>query len=156
MNDQGGPIAEREAINRLGKLLYPLLGPGDDRVEFVASVTGSTNEQKIRIFNPGGRFSSSNGAFNDADGSYQLSRAMKELRDAAYKPGSGTWFSIKMVVTATGSATTEYNYDDEPQWDFPVDSAAYVRDQEKYPRDANMMPRWLKQKLQEGRPTAGR
>jgi|GEM_PF-6777512 len=69
--------------------------------------------------NPDGRFSSPKGAFNDADGSFELSQAMKELRRAAYKPGSGTWFSMNMVVTSKGSATAEYNYDDEPQWDSP-------------------------------------
>ncbi|PRB42586.1 hypothetical protein CQ020_22700 [Arthrobacter sp. MYb23] len=150
MNDQGGLIAERESFNNLGKLLHGLLGPGDDRVEFTANVTASTNEQHIYIYNPDGRFSSPKGAFNDADGSFELSQAMKELRRAAYKPGSGTWFSMNMVVTSKGSATAEYNYDDEPQWDFPVASAAYVHDQEKFPRDENHMPTWLKQKLQEG------
>ncbi|MDI2036943.1 hypothetical protein PJL15_04086 [Paenarthrobacter nitroguajacolicus] len=74
---------------------------------------------------------------------------------AAYKPGLGTWFSIKMVVTAAGSASAEYNYDDEPEWDFPVGGAAYVRDQEKYHRSEDMILGWLKQKLQEGRAQAG-
>jgi hypothetical protein len=151
MSEQVGWVAEREAFNELGVLLYRLLGSGDDRLEFVASVTAVTNEQHIRAYNPGGKFLSPNGPFNDARGSYELSKAMKRLREASYREGSGTWFGVHVTVTASGSATVEYNYDDEPQWDAPVDPVVYVRDQEKFPRDEDRQPEWLKQRLAEGR-----
>jgi hypothetical protein len=151
MSEQDGLVGEREAFNELGVLLYRLLGPGDDRLEFVASVTAVTNEQHIRAYNPDGKFPSGNGPFNDARGSYELSKAMKRLREASYREGSGTWFGVHVTVTASGSATAEYNYDDEPQWDAPVDPLVYVRDQEKFPRAEDKQPEWLKQRLAEGR-----
>jgi hypothetical protein len=109
------------------------------------------NEQHIRAYNPDGRFPSPDGPFNDASGSFELSDAMERLREASYREGSATWFGVRVTVTASGSATAEYNYDDEPRWFAPVDPVVYVRDQEKFPRDEDKQPEWLKQRLAEGR-----
>ena len=54
-------------------------------------------------------------------------------------------------ANADGSATAEYNYDEEPKWDVPVDPIAYVTDQDAFPRDEAHQPEWLKLKLAEGR-----
>lgn len=151
MSEQVGLAAERDAFNELAVLLYGLMGPGDDRVEFLATATAVTYEQQIRAYNPEGRFPSPNGQFNDASGSFELSDAMERLREASYREGSGTWFGVHVTVTASGSATAAYNYDEEPQWDAPVGPVVYVMDQEKFPRDEDKQPEWLKQKLAEGR-----
>jgi len=151
MGDNPGISAERDAFNALGVLLYSLLAAGDERIVLGVSATSSTNEQHLRAYNPEGRFESPEGRFNDARGSFELSKAMKALRSAQYRPGAGTWFSARITVNADGSATAEYNYDEEPKWDVPVDPIAYVTDQDVFPRDEAHQPEWLKQKLAEGR-----
>ena len=150
MNKPVGLVAERDALNVLAVHLHRLISPGDDRVELLASVTAVVNEQHIRAYHPEGRFSSPDGPFNDASGSYELSKAMKRLREASYREGSGTWFGVRVTVTASGSVTAACNYDDEPPWFAPVDPVVYVRDQEKFPRDEDKQPEWLKQRLAEG------
>ncbi|NHW47146.1 hypothetical protein HAV21_09630 [Paenarthrobacter sp. MSM-2-10-13] len=89
-NQHDGLLQEQEAFDRLGVLLHGLLGPGDERIELTASVTTSTNEQHFYIFNPNGRFSSQNGPFNDHGGTSEVSRAIKDLREASYRVGLGT------------------------------------------------------------------
>jgi hypothetical protein len=141
-NQHNGLLQERETFDRLGLPLHDVLGPGDEQIELTAGVTTSTNEQHSLIFNPNGRFTSSNGSFNDHGGSSEVSRAIKDHRDASYRANSRTWFGILIVVTASGGATATYNFDDEPVWDFPMDPTVYVRDQLKYPRDDHRQPEW--------------
>ncbi|MFJ4027325.1 hypothetical protein ACIPWF_09030 [Paenarthrobacter sp. NPDC089989] len=149
MTEQGNLLAEREAFDKLGSLLHRLIGPADDRVEFIASVTSTTNEQHIRIYNPAGQFASSEGRFNDSGGSFEISRAMRELRQASYRTELGTWFGIHAIVTASGSVTMDFNFDDEPQWEIDVNPEVYAKDQSRFPRAAAKQPKWLKQKLDE-------
>ena len=68
MFEQDGLVAEREAFNELGLLLHRLLGTGDERLEFVASVTAVTNEQHIRAYNPDGKVSFSGGTVQRCEG----------------------------------------------------------------------------------------
>lgn len=151
MADQVGIGAEHEAFTELATMLYRLLSPADTSIEFLVSATEPVNRKRIRAYNPNGKFETPAGRFNSVRGSFELSRAMDRLRAASYREGAGTWFSAQIVVTAESSATANYNYDDEPEWDSPLDPVDYVKDQEKFPRDEDNQPDWLKQKLTEGR-----
>lgn len=151
MTDQPGIRAEQEAFTELATMLYRLMKPGDTSIEYLVSATSSTDLQQFRAYNPNGKFETPSGRANSVRGSDELSDAMDRLRAASYREGAGTWFSARIVVTAEGGATANYNYDEEPDWDAPVDSIAYVTDQEKFPRDEDNQPEWLKQKLADGR-----
>lgn len=152
MTDQSGIGAEQEAFTELAKLLYRLLKPGDTSIEYVVSATEPVGRHLLAAYNAGGKHSSPDGPFNDVpEASIELSDAMDRLRAASYREGAGTWFSARIVVTAEGGATAKYNYDEEPEWDSPLDPIAYVTDQAKFPRDVENQPEWLKQKLAEGR-----
>ena len=67
-----------------------------------------------------------------------------------YQEGLGTWFSAVIRVDRNGVVDATFNYDDEPEWDAPVDSIAYLTDQEAFPRDVENQPPWLQQKIAEG------
>ncbi|SMG29122.1 hypothetical protein [Agreia pratensis] len=151
MSDETGLYAQKEAFNEVGVLLYRLLGDGDTRIQYVATLLAPVTYEYVDAYNPAGKLESPDGKFRSVRVSTELSKALAELRAASYREGAGTWFSIKITVTAAGAATAEYNYDEEPEWDAPVDSVAYVADQEKFPRDVDKQPEWLKQKLAEGR-----
>ncbi|GAB11463.1 hypothetical protein GOARA_070_00020 [Gordonia araii NBRC 100433] len=66
------------------------------------------------------------------------------------KKAIGTWFSAVLRIDRSGAVDGQFDYDSEPEWDAPVDPIAYVADQEKYPRDVENQPDWLKAKLAEG------
>lgn len=72
------------------------------------------------------------------------------LREVMYRPGSGTWFSAEFRVDRSGRMDSDYVYDLEPDWTTPVDSIAYVTDFEKFPRDLEHQPQWLRDRLSEG------
>ncbi|WP_245548446.1 hypothetical protein [Gordonia araii] len=72
------------------------------------------------------------------------------LREAMYQEGLGTWFSAVLRIDRSGAVDGQFDYDSEPEWDAPVDPIAYVTDQERYPRDVENQPDWLKAKLAEG------
>jgi hypothetical protein len=77
--------------------------------------------------------------------------SIRRLREAMYRPGAGAWFSARFTVTSEGTATAEFNYDDEPEWDAPVDPIAYLTDQDKFPRNEKNQPEWLKNALADAR-----
>lgn len=80
---------------------------------------------------------------------------LDELREIMYTRGAGTWFSatFRVVKEASGetSATASFNYDDEPEWNFPPDPGMYALDLEDFPRDEENIPDWLRARLSEAR-----
>lgn len=151
MSDSGGIIAEKAAFDALGRQLLALLAPGDVDVRLDASVLAPVALLQVRARNPRGKYKTDEGSFNAPRLNSQVSDAVTALRAAAYREGAGTWFSARIAVTADGAASAEYNYDDEPHWDAPVDSVAYVTDFKHFPRDEAHQPDWLRAKLAEGR-----
>lgn len=152
MPDQGSAIDAQAAVNDVGMQLYRLLSPGDDRVEFTISSTAAVTSPEILAFNESGEFETAEGRVNSLPGSPELWQAVRDLRTTSYKTGVGTWFSARIVVKPDSSTSATFNYDEEPDWGtLPLDPVAYVTDQEKFPRDENKQPAWLKEKLAEGR-----
>lgn len=152
MPEPGELRAQQEAFERAGAELHKLMPAGDSRIVYLESSTAPVADSKARAYNPGGKLELPDGRANPVRiDSWEFFRAIKDLRAACYIPGKGTWFGVKITVTPDGRATAEYNYDREPEWDVPVDPIAYVTDQEKFPRDEECQPDWLKQRLAEGR-----
>ncbi|SEM68583.1 hypothetical protein [Cryobacterium luteum] len=152
MSEPSGLFAEQEAFNTVGSILFGLLVDGDERIEYRSSMTVAGVASKVMAFNPAGRLEAPSGRYNTPDTPYALDRAFKVLRQACYRPGAGTWFSVLVVVQASGAASVEYNYDREVDFSLGgIDPISYVTDQEKFPRNVDQQPEWLKLRLAEGR-----
>ena len=82
--------------------------------------------------------------------SWGQNKPFEELRRVMYKPGLGTWWSVRMTVWADGHAQTEFNYDKEPDIGFPPGGVAYLTDLQTYPIDEDKRPEWLRRKVVEG------
>ncbi|MFS0702229.1 hypothetical protein AB6N24_19830 [Cellulomonas sp. 179-A 4D5 NHS] len=78
-------------------------------------------------------------------------RLLFELREVMYVPSAGTWFGVEIEITADGRTQTRFHHDDEPAWLLPPDDETYVDDLEKYPRDEENQPEWLRQKVARAR-----
>ncbi|MEV0678978.1 hypothetical protein AB0I60_20915 [Actinosynnema sp. NPDC050436] len=76
--------------------------------------------------------------------------AFQELRGVLYEEGRGTWFSARVVLRRGAAPQVSFNYDEDPQWWPPLHPAAFVRDLEVFPRDAEHVPPWLRAVLDEG------
>ncbi|MFZ4842302.1 hypothetical protein [Mycetocola saprophilus] len=148
--NDAGLLVESQTFNDLGRELYKLLGPGDTQLEYSVNMLRGTGQSTTRVFTPQGDFERGGERFRSTGTSVPVLKATRALRQACYREGTGTWFSATITVTAQGAANAEYNYDNEPNWDTPIDPAAYVEDQEFFPRDLSAQPQWLRQRLAEG------
>ncbi|MBB5643551.1 hypothetical protein [Cryobacterium roopkundense] len=136
-----GIFGQKILLEKLGKILYSSIPLGFDSVVF-----------KVRTLAPWGQASMD---ITRADGSAQSAtvadNAMQcagELRANMYRDGLGTWFSAEFTVTAAGSLHTTYNYDDEPNWTRPAEAVFYVDDLERFPRDPEHIPEWLRRQVE--------
>ena len=139
-----GLVEQQNAQDAVGRALLQMLPDGAERAVLNMTVLTVTSMGYIDAFYPdktikhvkfGGRFNTD---------------LVRSLREVMYRPDSGTWFSMEMTVTSTGAMTARFNYDNEPEWDVPVDPVSYVNDAKKFPRDEAHQPVWLQQRLAEG------
>jgi hypothetical protein len=65
------------------------------------------------------------------------------LRRLMYRAGPGTWFSARLTVSDQGDYRSDYDFDNEPRFDPPVDPELYARDLETFPRAAARIPSWV-------------
>lgn len=140
-----------DSFKVLARGLFELLEDGDSRIEYRTSMLRDTSVTWVRRFNPAGPSEVADGRYFSVAAPNEVRESARRLRAACYRERGGTWFSAKIVVTAAGSAQAEYNYDQEPEWDAPVDSVLYTNDQDQYPRDETAQPAWLRQRIAEGR-----
>ncbi|MEI7057781.1 agglutinin cell wall attachment protein [Nocardioides sp. CCNWLW239] len=79
-----------------------------------------------------------------------------ELRRVMYEPDKGAWFSARWTIASRegeedgvtrNSTTVVFNYDDEPVWRWPAHPGLYAIDLETFPRAAEHVPTWLRQKV---------
>lgn len=146
MDDERGLMAEQEALAVVGRQLYRLIPEGARVVVFRAAVLSAVmSASAVAEAEDGSTSSLRLGGKLDSDD-------VDALRSLMYRPGSGTWFSLELTVTAQQSMTSRFNYEDEPDFGLGgVDPIAYVTDQDAFPRDEAHQPGWLKLKLAEGR-----
>lgn len=142
-NQASGLFAQGEALTELGNILYTLLPEGAVELELaVRGATASTDEHTmVVVYGDGSRF--------DLRSEFDIMPAVDKLRTAMYRPGAGTWFSARFVVTDQAAIDSEYNYDEEPQWFADVVPDTYVHDLQRFPRNPENIPDWLQRKLDE-------
>lgn len=77
-----------------------------------------------------------------ADRSPELVSLFAGLRRLMYRPDTGTWFSARLTVTAQGDYRSDYDYENQPRFDPPVDPALFAEDLRAFPRDSSHLPAW--------------
>ncbi len=72
-----------------------------------------------------------------------------ELRRVMYKPNEGTWFSVRILLDPPGRLNANYNFDWDPRWEPGIPPRSWAQDLREFPRDAEHIPGWLRDKLAE-------
>lgn len=74
-------------------------------------------------------------------------KAVHELRNVMYRPGTGTWYTLVLTITQPGDVDVDFEYNAEPEWAAPISPDYYATDQQEFPRDEASQPEWLKKQL---------
>lgn len=74
-----------------------------------------------------------------------------ELRSRMYRPGAGTWLSMRLMMDPPGAYYTSFNTDYDPLWEPGITAAEWAQDLAAFPRDDEHVPAWLRDRLQEAR-----
>lgn len=116
--------------------------PGEwERVEFEVSVVDRYTAARCRVVRDGRTLARITPAPRPPADS------LAELRAAMHTPGAGTWFTMRLTITAAGRFITDFSYDDEPGFPVQPGPEAYARDLARFPRDADKQPSWLRERL---------
>ncbi|TDB95619.1 hypothetical protein [Actinomadura sp. 7K534] len=74
-----------------------------------------------------------------------------ELRSMMYRPGEGTWLSMRLMMDPPGTYYTSFNNDYDPLWEPELTAGEWSADLAAFPRDDEHVPGWLRDRLQEAR-----
>lgn len=137
---QGGLLAEREAMVAVAKELWALLPDDCERITCEALMFADYSEYRKTAI-------TKSGESRNIGSHYPLVKAMENLRKVMHKPGKGTWYTAHFTVMRPGKVTTNYDYDTEPNWSVKPGDATYAADLERYPRETQLIPAWMQDKL---------
>jgi len=141
----GGFYAQQEALSAAAALLREEVPDGCERLEYEGVYLGGGRVSRSAVaFTPSGEEVYPKGIGRG------LTPILGPLREAMYRPGEGSWFSIRMTVWADGRSQARFSYDEEPNEEYIIGGIDYLTDQHYFPIDEDKQPEWLKRKLAEG------
>ena len=132
--------AENEIVEQLAAMLHGARDPS--WAEVAVEIAFADNFSQVRTWfrtsydgqwEPTGRY---------AGHSEDFANLFAGLRRLMYRSGAGTWFSARLTVSDQGDYRSDYDFDNEPRFDPPVDRELYARDLETFPRDPARIPPW--------------
>jgi hypothetical protein len=135
-------IARAQGIERIAEALVAGTEPGWSELRYRVQATAAVRQSQLRVVR--------DGVETQPLPPREADSTAKTMRGAMFQPGKGTWFSMSVTVTDAGKVSTDFNYDEDPQFDPPIDPIAFVLDQEKFPRDPHNQPEWLRERIAEG------
>jgi len=150
LGPETGLYAQDEAMRAAGAALHALLPPNGVSIEHRGLYLVDTSDTVTVVVMTDGRR-------EVVHTSLEVLKAFAELRRVMYKPGSGTWFSVAMTVSADWHGETQFNYEQDPvkyEQDSGADhfpgGIAFLTDLQTYPIDEDKRPEWLKRYVADG------
>ena len=130
---------ENERINRVLAAMRREAPPGWKRIVLTVWATAALVQTEFAVTMADG---------STPDISPQAPEAeLAGLRSEMYVPDRGTWFSARFVLSAEHEPAVLFNYDDDPQWFPDIPSWIFARDLAAFPRTAEHIPGWLRERL---------
>ncbi|MFF5263377.1 hypothetical protein ACFY4C_30985 [Actinomadura viridis] len=133
---------EREAVDGAVRALRSAAPLGWERLGFEFRATVGIDSASFQVVNAAGEARA-------AMPPGQAVGKMDELRRVMYRRGKGAWFTARLEVERGGGFHVEFDYDGEPDFTPPLTPSAYALDLERFPRSAEHIPGWLRDKLAE-------
>ncbi|OKI19021.1 hypothetical protein A6A08_05335 [Nocardiopsis sp. TSRI0078] len=135
------PAEQDESLRRIGTDL--LRAAPDDwvKLRLVYSGLGAWETARFEVMFEGGRSTGCVPPLSAVE-------RMREVRAGMYTAGTGTWYTAYYEVERSGGYRVRYDYENEPHFDEPRDDDGYALDLERFPRDDEHVPDWLRERLE--------
>ncbi|TKV28347.1 hypothetical protein FDK12_06655 [Arthrobacter sp. NamB2] len=78
---------------------------------------------------------------------------LDDLKAALQQPGTGTWLSLVMTLSASGTLDIDDNYDEKPDFGFEVSAHDYSLELQRFPRADEAVPAWWQERIAQGGPS---
>jgi hypothetical protein len=136
------PTEQYDILHNVGLELLGSAPEGWKEITFITTSLGGISQSEMLVQNEDGdvrrqRFP------------HGVMRKFAQLRAGMYQDGRGTWFSMTYTIIPPGKFSTQFNYDNPPEFTIPPSASSYAADLEAFPREPKNIPDWLHQKLRE-------
>jgi hypothetical protein len=139
-----GPLDQGELIQQLGQALVSAAPEGWQQLTYLARVIGALTDDMLAVQGADGQV----GQVPVPDAARDAAAALKQR---CYQEGKGTWLSMVVSVHHTGQLNMDYNYDTEPELTREPSPLVYAQELSRYPRAQEIVPDWLRAKLDQAR-----
>lgn len=141
-----GMIEAHQLVEKIAVGALRLAPPEASEVTAVFDTVGVTDAMGIHLGPPSRENLLSFPPNDDED---EMLDAFTALRSELYTPEGGAFYRACVTVNRDGVFSADYDYDVEPDFDFPVDPKSYAADLMAFPRDPATCPAWLIDKLRQ-------
>lgn len=131
---------EDQVVRWIGGWLMEAAPEGWLRIDMTVRVASTIEETTLAAVMPGGGPAR-------MEPPPDVSPLLFELRQKKYMPGRGTWLSMRLVIEPDGAYRVQYNFDLDPQWDPPVETADFDDEFVSFPREDEWIPAWYREEL---------
>ncbi|MEW2355419.1 glycohydrolase toxin TNT-related protein [Spirillospora sp. NPDC029432] len=132
-----------ELLSRLRELLEGAAPQGWARIDLRIAMTVEVGEIALAVV-------MADGGHAEVEPPSGIAEIAAELRSMMYRPDEGTWFGMRFTMDPPGGHQVHYNEDFDPGWTTPLAPSAWRHDLSVFPRTAEHVPRWLRDRLGEG------
>ncbi|NBH11632.1 hypothetical protein [Amycolatopsis sp. SID8362] len=125
-------------VRWIGGWLMDAAPEGWRRIDLTARLTVAVEEIALAVVMP-------DGAAARMEPPPDVSPLLFELRNKKYMRERGSWLSLRLVIEPDGDYRVSYNFDLDPLWDPPIETAVWDQDFEAFPRDDEWIPAWYRE-----------
>ncbi|MFA6059908.1 MAG: immunity protein YezG family protein [Taibaiella sp.] len=86
-------------------------------------------------------------SFDPEENGNDIVMKIKSLREEFYKlsPNKGAWYTAYFTIDNSGKFSTQFDYDNKPEFKYTPDKEKFIDDLKTFPRDESSTPQWLKE-----------
>jgi hypothetical protein len=135
-----------ELLQQIGATLIDAAPAGWRRIDVIAKLAEGVQDVGLSVI-------MSDLSDAEVDPPPHLTQAFAELRKVTYVQELGAWLSVRYTINPPGEFRIFYNYEHDPLWDPPIPAAVFERDLKTYPRPAERIPGWLRDRIGRAEPS---
>ncbi|MEE2038797.1 hypothetical protein Q8791_16355 [Nocardiopsis sp. CT-R113] len=137
-----GPLEQGPLLQDLAGRLVSAAPEGWQQLTYLTRVIGAHTDETLAVQGADGQVRQ----LEVPDG---VGEAVGGLKRTGFQEGKGTWLSMIVSVYHTHQFNVEYNHDTEPELAPGTSPLVYAQELERYPRDEDAIPDWLRARLVE-------